>query len=353
MKKNIHAVAEEPEAEQESKMNGSPLTSPDWKEEFMACLAVPVFADMRQQEAIALREANKPDSLYRYRPLNKNVLDRELENIERQQVWLTQPIYANDPFDSSFSLVHEAYAPPQKALDATVSQFESAVGDKLDSSELAEFANLPKITKDRFKQLFKKAYPDESEAAAEAVFAAFQSVFQKLKREQVHNLNEFTRQNLSVCCFCERRDEIQMWAYYADQHRGCCIEFDVRSQFIPGAVGLLYPVIYRDEPFDVTPYYSAIAAGGGNNWAAMLAACHKTKRWEHEKEWRIVLPYAMPKGSGNHPIPIKTITMGLLVELDVERRLFDIARRLGVPLYRTLQSYLESSLNFELVTSSR
>jgi hypothetical protein len=56
----------------------------------MACLTVPVFADMRQKEAIALRDKNKPDSLFRYRPLDK---EREFENIERQLVWLSQPLY--------------------------------------------------------------------------------------------------------------------------------------------------------------------------------------------------------------------------------------------------------------------
>jgi hypothetical protein len=144
-----------------------------------------------------------------------------------------------------------------------------------------------------------------------------------------------------------------MWTHYADQHRGCCVEFDVSSHFIPDGVGPLLPVLYKDEPFDVTPYYTAIAAGGGNNWAAMLAACHKRKAWAYELEWRLVFPFAMPNGRGNHHIPIRSITVGLRVQEEVERRLFEIAQRLHVPLYRTSQSYLESSLHFELVTAPR
>jgi hypothetical protein len=45
--------------------------------------------------------------------------------------------------------------------------------------------------------------------------------------------------------------------------------------------------------------------------------------------------------------------MGLRIEPEDERRLFSIAQRLGVPLYRTSQSYFDSSLNFELVTAQR
>ena len=66
--------------------------SGNWKEQFMACPTVPVFADMRLKEALALRDQNKPDNLFRYRPLNE---EREFENIERQQVWLSQPLYVN------------------------------------------------------------------------------------------------------------------------------------------------------------------------------------------------------------------------------------------------------------------
>jgi hypothetical protein len=219
MKNNIHAVVEEPQADQESKMNGSPLTSPDWKEEFMACLAVPVFADMRQQDAIALREANKPDTLYRYRSLNKEVLERELQNIEQQQVWMTQPCYANDPFDSSFSLAYEAYVLPKEAKEQAVSRFEPSLGGKLDQAEIAELANMFQISKERFRYLFSKAFPDEPIEAADAILEAFRTTTRNVNRGHVRELNEFTKQNLSVCCFCERNDEILMWTHYADEHR--------------------------------------------------------------------------------------------------------------------------------------
>jgi hypothetical protein len=140
-----------------------------------------------------------------------------------------------------------------------------------------------------------------------------------------------------------------MWTRYADQHRGCCIEFDVRRLFIPEAVGFLLPIIYKDELFDVTPYYSAIVAGG-NNSSAMLAACHKTTAWSYEREWRLVFAVAYPKEKAHFTIPIKSLIMGLRVENQVRRRRFEIAQKLDVPLYRTLQSSTESTLLFEPVT---
>jgi hypothetical protein len=75
----------------------------------------------------------------------------------------------------------------------------------------------------------------------------------------------------------------------------------VSGHFIPDGVGPLLPVVYKDEPFDVTPYYSEIAAGGGNNWAAMLAACHKRKAWAYELEMETCFPLCDAKEKRESP----------------------------------------------------
>jgi hypothetical protein len=313
----------------------------------MACLTVPVLADMRQNEAIALRDKNKPDSLFRYRCLNE---EREFENIERQQVWLSPPLYVNDPFDSSFSLLHQDFVLPKAARQEAIARLPQNVKDNLSESEIEEFARFPDIPNDRFKQLFRKAFPEEPIEFAEMLMEAIPKVSESFRAEHVQKLEEFMKQNLSVCCFCETSDSTSMWTHYADDHRGCCVEFEVRSQFIPGAVGYLLPVIYKDELFDVTPYYSAIAAGGGNNWAAMLAACHKAKSWSYEHEWRIVFPFSKPPGENNHFIPVKGITFGLSADRKVQERLFEIAQKLGIPLHRAVRSRTQGKVLSEPVT---
>lgn len=222
----------------------------------MACLTVPVFADMLQKEAVALLHKNKPDSLFRYRRLDE---EREFENIERQQVWLSQPLDFNDkdPFDSSFNIWHQDFILPKAAPQETINRFPQIVRDNLSESEVAEFSRFPDIPDERFRVLFRKAYPEESIEIGNMVMEAIRKASETFRAKHVQKLEEFTKQNLSVCCFCETSDLTSMWTHYADSHRGCCIEFDVRRQFIPDAVGYLFPVIYKDELFNVTPYYSA------------------------------------------------------------------------------------------------
>lgn len=313
----------------------------------MACLAVPVFADMRQKEAIVLLDQNKPDSLFRYRALNQ---EREFENIECQQVWLSQAIDLNDPYDSSFDILHQDFVLPEIAQQELRTQLSQIVGDKLSKSELAEFAKFQDLPKERFRSLFNNAFPNLPIEHADLLFDVCHKVSEKTRWDHVQQLNKLAKRNLSVCCFCEARDQNPMWAYYADQHRGCCLEFDVRREFIPNAIGYLLPVIYKDGLFDVTPYYSAAVAGEGHNWSGVLAACHKGKDWSHEREWRMVFPWQMPRGKNNHPIPIKSITAGLKTEGKVQKRLFEIAQKLSVPFYRIVESRPRGKLQFEPVT---
>jgi hypothetical protein len=302
---------------------------------------------MRQKEAIALRDKNKPDSLFRYRPLDK---DREFKNIERQQVWLSQPLYVNDPYDSSFSLLHQDFVMPKASKNENFIRFSQIAGDKLSESEIAELAKFPDIPEERFRLLFRKAFPDVPPGSVNVTLGVARKVSESFRTEHVDKLNVFAKQNLSVCCFCETSDSTSMWTHYADEHRGCCVEFDVRRLFIPDGVGFLLPVVYKDKLFDVTKYFSAIASGGGNNWAAMIAACHKDKVWAYEREWRIGFPFARPEGENKMSIPIKSISIGLRTERKVQARLFEIARRLRVPLYRAVRSLTEAKVFFEPVT---
>jgi hypothetical protein len=330
--------------------------SGSWKEQFMDCLTVPVFADMRQKEAIALREKNKPDSLFRYRPLkeretedDKRNREREFENIERQQVWLSSPFCFNDPFDSSFSIFHREFRLTESAQRENITRLNQIVGDKLSESEIEELAKFFDNSDERFRSLFKKAFPEEPPACANAMLA-IRPIVEAYRSKHVQELNQFLKQNMSVCCFCEARDSTLMWTHYADEHRGCCVAFDVRRLFIPDGVGPLLPVVYKEKLFDVTEYFSATAAGGGNNWAAMIAGCHKDKVWAYEREWRIVFPFARPEGENKMSIPIKSISIGLRTDRNARERLFEIAQRLRVPLYKAVQSLAEPKLFFEPVT---
>lgn len=54
----------------------------------------------------------------------------------------------------------------------------------------------------------------------------------------------------------------------------------------------LYPVVYSDKPYDLTPWAKSLVNGSSSspfnpNWP-ILALVHKFKGWEYERQWRVI-----------------------------------------------------------------
>ncbi len=83
-----------------------------------------------------------------------------------------------------------------------------------------------------------------------------------------------------VLSFSLVRDDILMWAHYADKHKGLCLEFDGSANYV--FFGEAQPVHYRDYvplPLDEEPVKQM-----------ERVILTKAKHWKYEQEYRIVRP---------------------------------------------------------------
>ncbi len=83
-----------------------------------------------------------------------------------------------------------------------------------------------------------------------------------------------------MLCFSAARDDILMWAHYADKHRGLCFEFDGSDNCL--FFGEAQPVEYED--------YTPIPLGEDKNRQMSRVILTKAKHWCYEREYRIVRP---------------------------------------------------------------
>lgn len=88
-----------------------------------------------------------------------------------------------------------------------------------------------------------------------------------------------THKNLRISCFTEEATNILMWAYYAEQQKGICIEFDPNKD--PLFFENLREVKYKTN-------LAMIGKDAGNEWNYNEILITKAKRWQHEKEWRVI-----------------------------------------------------------------
>ena len=130
--------------------------------------------------------------------------------------------------------------------------------DPFDSLSLANVRS--KETYDRFnsseRELAHKEYSDQVES--NAVAYDFQS-------------------SAFVTCFSEIGvDNLHMWSYYADEHKGFCCEYSLKKLLEKGID--IFPVVYVEE------WKADRSIAEYNTQVALI----KGKGWEHEREWRII-----------------------------------------------------------------
>jgi hypothetical protein len=140
---------------------------------------------------------------------------------------------------------------------------------------------------------------------------------------------------VKVCCFSERNDSIPMWAHYADDHKGFCIEYDIYDQ-PKDLIQFLFPIIYADEITDITNELSKGVMGWG-----IKPTIHKSQDWSYEKEWRFIKSTPLVpavKGASLKFIPIKAIYLGTDICDEDKSKLVEIADTKNIPVYKMKMS---------------
>ena len=104
------------------------------------------------------------------------------------------------------------------------------------------------------------------------------------------NLNLTAKESKSKiikeACFTEISDSILMWAYYAHNHQGVCIEYDLKKLLDNHEVVDYYD--YSDIVKGIKPiHYSPLRS---NLEARLITGVYtKADVWQHELEWRLAV----------------------------------------------------------------
>ena len=110
------------------------------------------------------------------------------------------------------------------------------------------------------------------------------------KQKYINSLNDSDsklREESFVACFSEYKNVFssQMWAKYANNHKGFCVEYNfykIMKTAIERNTYNIFPVFYCDKP-DIPLFIE-----NNNNFIyAFPAFFRKSLEWKSEKEWRI------------------------------------------------------------------
>lgn len=179
------------------------------------------------------------------------------------------------------------------------------------------------------------------------------------------------RSLVRVACFTDLGpNAMPMWAHYAANHQGCCIEYDLSDECNADVKKRLYPVQYSGQRLDITEMFdeaigrskSAINRGCqaeiGEQYLSLILAMLiniKHDSWSYEHEYRCVVPAYETDGSsiGEAPSGIRVravpsaVYIGWKCHKNYVKRLVHIGKIYEIPVFR--MRFDELSFDYELV----
>lgn len=195
---------------------------------------------LNRDDSYKLKQSKVPKRLFKYQPINDKIREERLGTLKENKVWLTKADYLNDPYDCQ-----------------------------------AIYYNKEKL----LKTIIENNIPEKISKKPEYIIEYLEKGLKMFKS------------NLAVTCFSEQEDNMPMWANYADNHAGICIEYDFSNLPIDSDFGkMLYPMVYEEERYDISNILidQATARYQKNPYVLFFLTLMKHSSWRYEKEWRFI-----------------------------------------------------------------
>lgn len=238
-----------------------------------------------------------PASLYKYYSDHP----RNLEAVKNNKMWYSAPSAFNDVFDCTLTI-------EEKDI------FDSALRIVPDNRGIRPGSPMWKQVKGTVGQRIR----------------TFQSSFDDL------------RSKMGISCLSETDDSLLMWAHYANNHSGICVEYELlefnrQLGFSP------VPIVYSDERVVI---HTLETLGDDIQGLFIESLTSKSPEWSYEREWRIIRDDGacgdkwdtVKKGALLDAIRPKSITMGCMVKMDYEQDVRKYCEEHRINLYKMEKS---------------
>lgn len=224
--------------------------------------------------------------------------ERAIEIVENQQLWFSSPKKFNDPFDCNINLID---------FEPNEDQIKMVINNKVQRNRQTRREEIKKNKRNAFR----------------------------IRNQFAEQANEFY-QNSGVCCFSEKRDNILLWAHYADNHRGICLKFSKGISEIATMTGRIQ---YKDK-------YEKASFFNDKGDAVYHLIFTKSKDWIYEKEVRSIniLDYGNVDFKAEY---LTEIIFGCKTEKSVVSRMKKVAMELNFKHIKFIQAKQTKS-SFEL-----
>lgn len=211
-------------------------------------------------KALPIEELKLPPTLYKYRQFNNVNHENALF---KQELYLPSAKEFNDPYDSKIPF---RYKPEDLTPDNIYKK----------CLQLAK-ANFQGLNETQYQQ---KAYDMQ-------LSDALNDSYHLEKFDQI-TFNRLCK-DYGIFCLTPDDQNLLMWSYYGDSHKGFCIGYDSNFLVKSGVFGMGGKIVYRND-FPLLPLFLT-----KDDFPLLNVLFTKWKKWNHEDEYRLVHTYSVGK----------------------------------------------------------
>ncbi len=307
----------------------------NWERQYSNCLnpKCQSFNDIKQ--AFKIKSENIPGRLFKYKKVDVNSAKDILDNVVR----LSLPTDFNDPYDCAINYNEEKQFKEIMLYDHEISNKSKSF---LTPSEIRQIKRSDRPV-DTFLEIVKSLEPEYKGLLNDhfrKLRKMFKSLFETLDRINLDNW----KSQIKISCFTENypAKALPMWAYYGDNHKGYCLEYNFKEA--PYYSNQLFPVKYCNHYF--TPPFKRINELSKYIWP-IISATTKALNWKYEKEWRLI--YVNPK---YEVVSIKpaAIYLGSNISNTNMTKLIGVSKRRDLKIYKCRSKNGDFELDIEELT---
>lgn len=286
------------------------MTKP-WKESFYDS-----YKHGNQNKCLALLQKNMPDTILKFcsGTFNQDGSNDFLNTLKNDEVWLSNPMYFNDPFDCILNIGEENIE----------KQILSFVVDQKFNEKMCEIYEQDQSLK-KISDANNRRIRDEFEKVRKALF---------------------------VSCFTSGKNinKSLMWSHYANCHKGFCIGYD-KEQLL-NCDDIFMPVFYKTEVD--RPIWLHFLELMSKNEFQLITAYTKSIEWKYEDEWRLLECNESKAGAAGFTkkfIPAKCVYLGCRASSELKKCLIKICTEKGIKLYQMKIKPNSFDLEYELIST--
>lgn len=283
----------------------------NWKKDLREKLIVGIIETAPKKAIIASEvgyyyECCAPASIFKYYPDNLN----RLEAIKANKIWYSAPIAFNDVFDSDIAIDEKGI------FNSALSMCPDKRGVRAGSPKWKELQSI---------------------------------IHQEVKT--FHSTWETLRTQTGIACLSESERSLLMWAHYANNHHGICVEYNllqINKELLFTAV----PVIYSDNRVCLRSInVNSVETDSLRIFTESITS--KSTEWHYEKEWRIIRDNKscgdkwddIKQGALLDMVPPISITLGCQSEGLFEKEVMMYCQKNKINLYKMEKNESSYQLN--------